>query len=559
MLCHLSIRHFAVVKSLDVDFNQGLIAVTGETGAGKSIAIDALGLCLGDRADASMVRPGADKAEIAATFCLDKNPRAQKWLAQHELDVDENECIIRRSISAEGRSKAFINGAPVPLALLRELGERLISIHGQHAHHLLLKPDVQRQTLDTFGQLQAMRDQVGDAYQHWHKLQQQFKQLQASNEQRQARQQLLTYQVQELDEFALQEFEFEELEAEFKRLSNSQALLEQSQRCVYELYAADEGNALSLIQASIHRLEELQDSDPVLKPIAEMLNDACIVVNEAANELRDYYERLEIDPMRIQQIEERYAQAMSLARKHQVQPEGLYAYHQALTVEFKALQTEQDSLDDMHNLLEMARSHYVQAAQKLSLARNKSAKQLSKAIEQRIQQMNMAKARVEIEVNYSEQHPLSAHGLDIIRLKVSTNPGLPLDTLDKVVSGGELSRIGLAIQVINAGHQDVPTLIFDEVDTGISGPTAAMVGQLLRELGQHNQVMCVTHLPQVAACAHHQMFVSKLSGKQSTETRIQNLGDEERIRELARLLAGDTVTESALANARELLGQHKAA
>lgn len=558
MLCHLSVRQFAVVKSLDIDFVAGMTAITGETGAGKSIAIDALGLCLGARADSAMVRPGADKAEITATFSVETNRAAMAWLSEHELDSD-TDCIVRRTVSAEGRSKAYINGTPVPVAQLKGIGALLLCIHGQHAHHQLLKPTYQRDTLDAFADNLKLRSAVKIAFKQWQQLHQQYLQLKDTQQQREARRQLLAYQVSELDEFGMTEFEFTELEAEFKRLSNSQALLEESQRCVYELYTGDEGNALSLIEASIERLCKLQESDPQLTPISQMLNEASIQVSEAATELRDYYERLEFDPMRIRQVEDRYAQAMELSRKHQVQPEQLYEHHQQLATEFAQLEKDQHSLDEMDQRLAMAESDYQQAALQLSNSRKKAAKSLGKEIELRIRRMNMDKAKVAINVEADATSSPSASGIDSVDFTVSTNPGLPLDSLDKVLSGGELSRIGLAIQVINAKHLAAPTLIFDEVDTGISGSTASMVGQLLREIGAHGQVMCVTHLPQVAAAAHQQMYVTKLSSKQTTETQIKSLNNEERIRELARLLAGDSLTESALANARELLGQSLAA
>jgi len=551
MLNHLSIRNFAVVKSLDLDLEHGMTAITGETGAGKSIAIDALSLCLGARAEANMVRPGEEKAEIVASFNI-QHSDAKSWLAQHELNNDD-ECIIRRLISAEGRSRAFINGVPAPLQQLKELGQYLISIHGQHAHQQLLKPEIQRQLLDDFASHPSLLTKVGDCH---HKLQQKqktLKQLQQSQQQREARKQLLAYQVEELDEFALAQDEFQQLETEHKRLSNSQALLEKSQLSFHQLYEAEEFNALAAIQTSCDRLEELQDSDPSLKPIIGILNEAAIQVDEAAQQIRDYVDSLEIDPLRMQQVEARYSMAMDLSRKHQVQPEQLYEHHQSLGQEYKGLQQDQDMLLELEQELSTLQHKYHEVALKLSKSRQKAATKLAEEIQQHIRSMNMQHARLSIEVQFEQQQVATAFGLDNIQFLIATNAGQHADVLDKVVSGGELSRIGLAIQVISSATQSIPTMIFDEVDVGISGPTASIVGQLLRKLGQQTQVLCVTHLPQVAARAHQQKFVTKFSDKNSTETHIISLSQQERIEELARLLAGDKLTDTAIANAKDLL------
>ncbi|MDN4501063.1 DNA repair protein RecN [Alteromonadaceae bacterium BrNp21-10] len=554
MLTHLCVRDFAIVKAIDIELHAGMTAITGETGAGKSIAIDALGLCLGDRAEASMVRPGADKAEITAIFSLSKLDNAKQWLQQQELgQADDEECIIRRVISNEGRSRAFINGSAVPLQSLKGLGAYLVSIHGQHAHQQLLKPTQQQQLLDNFAKHHELMADVKSHYQQLHSLSKQFSELQASQSQRQARRQLLEYQVTELNDFALMENEFTDLELEYKRLSNGQALLEQSQRSLYQLYTGDEVNALSLIQSSTERLLELQDNDPRLAPITALLSEASIQVSEAANELRAYLDDLEIDPLRMQQVEERYSLAMELARKHHIKPEQLHHQHQQLLTEFKTLQSEDDQLMQIQQQIDEARELYSHTAKALSESRQHSALQLAEQIQLKIRKMNMPDAQFAIEVNFDSEQKVSAIGQDVIRFTVSTNPGMALDTLEKVASGGELSRIGLAVQTISSATNAIPTMIFDEVDTGISGPTASVVGSLLRQLGENCQVMCVTHLPQVAARANNQLFVTKFSDSKTTETHILELNKNERINELARLLAGDTLTESAIANAKELL------
>ena len=555
MLAHLSISNFAVVKQLSVQLENGLTAITGETGAGKSIAIDALSLCLGERADANAVRKGSTKAEIIAHFSLSDNALAKAFLDEHELtsDEDENSCFIRRVISKEGRSKAFINGIPASLQQLKGLGQYLLAIHGQNTHLQLLKEDHQRELVDGYAKHGELLAQVTETYSIWRDKQRTLKTLKEQAQQREDRIQLLTYQVQELDEFAIEEGEFEELEIEHKRLSNGQSLLEQAQTSVYNLYENDEGNALSVIQSSIERLGELEAHDASLTPMIALLNDAAIQVEEAAGELRSYCDQLEIDPLRLQQVEARYAKAMELARKHSVMPEGLYQHHQELAAEFNSLAEQETLLGTLESEVEEARVTYLTATKGLSESRQRAAGKLSKDIEAQIRQMNMPHAKVDIQIQYDELKKPVSTGLDIVEFKVSTNPGQDADKLEKVVSGGELSRIGLAIQVIASDNHATPTMIFDEVDTGISGPTASIVGGLLRKLGKQSQVMCVTHLPQVAAQAHNQLFVTKLTDGESTETQMLPLTKQDRIDELARLLAGDKVTKSALANAKELL------
>ena len=554
MLVNLSIKNFAVVKQLSVNLESGMTAITGETGAGKSIAIDALSLCLGERADAGAVRKDAPKAEIVAHFNLKGHKAALAWLDEQELlDEDDDSCFVRRIISREGRSKAFINGTPVSLQQLKQFGQYLIAIHGQNTHLQLLKDDYQRKLVDQYAAHPALLSAVSDNYRLWKQKQSELKNLETQAQQRADRQQLLAYQVQELDEFAIEDGEFTELEIEHRRLSNGQTLLEQAQTSFYNLYENDEGNALSIIQNGLDRLSELEEHDSALTPIIALLNDASIQVEEAARELRSYCDDLEIDPLRLQQVESRYSKAMELARKHTVMPEELFGHHQALAAEFAGLEQDENRLEDLQHEVVEAKDAYRQACEALSASRQVASVKLAEAIQGQIRQMNMPHAVIDIAVDYQEDKTPVASGLDDVTFLVSTNPGQPADKLEKVVSGGELSRIGLAIQVLTSDKHATPTMIFDEVDTGISGPTAAIVGGLLRRLGKVSQVMCVTHLPQVAAQAHNQLFVTKFSDGSTTETQMLPLTKQDRIDELARLLAGDKVTESALANARELL------
>ena len=561
MLTRLNIKNFAIVKHLELNMASGFTAITGETGAGKSIALDAISLCLGERADANAVRVGAQKADITAQFTLEKHPRAQHWLEQHDmLDDDEpHVCFVRRVISAEGRSKAYINGHPVSLQQLKQFGVHIVRLQGQHSHLQLLKDDVQRSTLDSFGKHAALVAEVNEYYRQWRTLQTEMKALQGQAQQRLDRQQLLRYQVAELNEFSLQVNEFQELELEHKRLSHGQTLLEQAQTSFYYLYDNDEMNALSVIQQSLERLVALEEHDPSLSPIISMLNEASIQVEEASRELRHYCEHLEIDPLRLQQVEARYSRALELARKHAVLPEQLADYHAGLVQELASLDHDEHQLDNIQARLTEKQEAYFQAARQLSQARTHAAAALSSELETLVRQMNLPHARIAVAVSFDGDKAPTANGLDDIQFRVSTNPGQPLDCLDKVVSGGELSRIGLAVQVLVNEQENAPTLIFDEVDTGISGPTASIVGALLRQLGDKQQVVCVTHLPQVAARAHHQLFVAKHTDGETTETQMVVLSELDRVNELARLLAGDRVTEYALANARELLGVSLAA
>ncbi|MFQ3220912.1 MAG: DNA repair protein RecN (Recombination protein N), partial [Paraglaciecola sp.] len=373
MLTHLTIRNFAVVKSLDIDLAKGMTAVTGETGAGKSISVDALGLCLGDRAEAGLVRNGAAKAEICATFDVANLPVARQWLTENDMN-DENECLIRRVVSSEGRSKAYINGVPVALQQLKILGQFLLSIHGQHAHQQILKSENQRELLDNFAEHRPLLTKVAECYSQLQQKQKQYQQLLASQQQRADRRQLLAYQVSELDEFALGDGEFQELESEHKKLSNSQALLEQTQLSFYQLYEADDFNALSAVQHSLERLTELQQHDPALAPIVALLNEASIQIDEAAQELRAYTDQLEIDPMKMQQVEARYSQALELARKHQIKAEELYAFHQQLNQEFSQLESDDSLLEALKHELVQCEQYYYKSAEKLGVSRTLAAK-----------------------------------------------------------------------------------------------------------------------------------------------------------------------------------------
>jgi DNA repair protein RecN (Recombination protein N) len=551
MLAQLTISNFAIVRELDIDFHRGLTAITGETGAGKSIAIDALGLCLGSRADGSTVRLGAARADICARFTLADTPSAKQWLADNQLD-EGNDCLLRRTISADGRSRGFINGTPVPLSQLREVGHHLIQIHGQHAHQLLLKPEHQKQLLDAYADQPVLLSQMRQAYQNWHYSCRQLAQYQQQVTEREARRQLLQYHLKELNEFAPQAGEYEQIDEEYKRLANSGQLLSLSQSALCLLADGDDQNIMSLLYTAKNHLVELVELDSKMNDLIVMLDDASIQISEASDELRHYGERLEMDPNRLFELEQRLSRQMSLAKKHRVAAEELPELHRQLL-------EEQQMLDDHEmnqaELSETVNLHYLQAlniAEQLHDKRQFFADELTRLITESMQALSMPHGKFRIQVQFMPEH-LSQEGADRLEFQVTTNPGQPLQALAKVASGGELSRIALAIQVITAQKMETPALIFDEVDVGISGPTAAIVGKLLRQLGESTQVMCVTHLPQVAGCGHQHYYVSKETDGEVTETRMNRLDKKARLQELARLLGGSEVTRNTLANAKELL------
>jgi DNA repair protein RecN (Recombination protein N) len=555
MLVHIAIKNFTVVKHVELSIQQGLTAITGETGAGKSIALDALGLCLGQRAESNIVRQGAQRAEVVAHFDLNKLPKVKGWLHEEMLSQEDNpdECFIRRVVSNEGRSKAFINGIAVNLSQLKVLGAKLIHIHGQNDHHQFLKPDNQLSLLDGYAQHTKLQEATKASYTHYIDQAKTLKSLQQAQQQRLDRVSLLQYQVDELDAFAMAEGEFEALESDFKKLSSVQDLISLAEKSCYYLKDDEENNAVSLLNRALREIQDKLDTDSDLNAAYELLQSAVIQVQEAYSELSHYQSGLETDPEQLLAIEQRYAAALELARKHGIRPEKLFEIHLQLSNELKQLVQQEASLQDLESDAAKSYQDYQNASLALSQSRTKAAVKLSKDIAQSIQQMNLPHAIVDTQVLFDADRAPHAKGNDEIRIMVSVNPGQSPDIMEKVVSGGELARIGLAIQVIRSNDYSIPTMVFDEVDTGISGQTASIVGKLLNKLGAQSQVICVTHLPQVAAQAHNQLFVTKLTDGKTTETKVLELTKEERVNEIARLLAGDELTDTAIANAKDLL------
>jgi len=551
MLTHIHIRNFAIIDELDLDLADGMTALTGETGAGKSIVVDALGLALGDRADSAVVRHGAAKAEISASFDIAALPAARAWLDDNDLEA-EDECLLRRVIAHDGRSKIYINGSPSTLQLVRELGNHLVDIHGQHEHQSLLRRDLQRALLDDYAGNDTLRTQVAESYGRWKSLRTRLDSLTLAGDERQARVELLRFQVRELEALKLEADEYEQLSEEHARLAHAGRLLETAEQGYAALYDADEQSLHTLLGHQLHALAEAAGLDPALKEPLELVNSAQIQLREAADALRHYADALDLDPERLAFVDERLGLIHDLARKHRVRPEELGAHYQRLAEELAELDGQGYDIEALERDLASAESAYREAAEKLRASRIKAARELNKGVTEAMQGLGMEGGHFEIAVSPDEER-YAAHGLDEVEFQVSANPGQPIQALAKVASGGELSRISLAIQMIAARSVTVPTLIYDEVDTGIGGAVAEVVGRQLRRLGKDRQVLCVTHLPQVAAQAHHHLQVAKRKGRDSTQTRIETLRDSRRIEEIARMLGGVELTAQTLAHAEEMI------
>lgn len=553
MLVHLAVNNYAIVDHLELDFAAGMTAVSGETGAGKSIMLDALALTLGDRADSGTVRPGCDKADILASFDISAIPEARAWLSQRDLEPDEEQVILRRVITAEGRSRGYINGSPCPQQDLRQLGEMLIDIHSQHEHQSLLKTDTHRRLLDEYAGHSELAREVQLAAQRCRQTEQALQQASQSSDEQSARQQLLSYQLEELDNIGLQPGELAQLEQEQRQLANAEHIVFSCQQITDLCSESDNGSVLQSLNASLTRLDSISEHSQHLQEAYNLLASAQIQVEEAMGELNRYLDQFEADPARQQEVEERLSALYELARKHRIQPEQLSELQQQLHDELESFQQQGADIERLQDELQACRNHYQQLADKLSAARTRAASKLAKAVSNNIQQLGMPGGRIELQLLPLDAERYPPQGLENVEFLVSSNPGQPCKPLAKVASGGELSRISLAIQVITAQTSRTPTLVFDEVDVGIGGPTAEIVGQLLRQLGSRGQVITVTHLPQVAAQGHQHLFVRKEQSKQSTRTRIDSLQGQARVQEIARMLGGIDLTDESLAHARKLL------
>ncbi|MFI0474194.1 DNA repair protein RecN [Halomonas sp. HMF6819] len=549
MLTQLVIQDYAIVDRLELDLTDGMTAITGETGAGKSILLGALGLCLGERAEAGSVRHGRERTDLSASFDIARLPAAAEWLEARELSSQE--CLLRRVVTASGRSKAWINGQPATIADLKALGELLIQVHGQHAHQALMREETHLALLDDYAGLKGKRQALAETFKEWRAARARLKKRSEAGSEVEARRQLLRYQVEELDQLALGEGELEVLEEEQSTLAHAEETLRETQFAV-ECCESDDAGALSLLNQAHARLSALPGSDKgVLANTLAMLSDARIQVEEATGELARFASATELDPERLTWVDERLADVHRIARKHHVAPEELFALHQSLAREVAQLEASDEDIEALSSQVAEYRERYRQNARGLSEARQKAAGKLGKEVQQQLAFLAMGKARFEVAVS-SRETP-TQDGLDQVQFLISANPGQPARPLTKVASGGELSRISLAIQVAAASHSTIPSLVFDEVDVGISGATAEIVGQLLRRLGEKGQVMTVTHLPQVAAQAHQHLHIEKQAKRDSTLTHMALLDEKGRVSELARMLGGVKLSEQTLAHAREML------
>ena len=553
MLTQLTINNFAIVRHLVLELNEGMSVITGETGAGKSIGIDALGLCLGYRSESSMIRNGADKADITATFTMQPNSPAYLWLEQHELLDEDNphECILRRMINLEGRSKAFVNNRPLPVSQLRELGQYLIHLNGQHAPQLLLKNDYQLEVLNNYADLHTLLGEMATQYQRWKKLNKQVKNFHQQCQENEARKQLLQYQVEELDEFAIKEGEFEQLEEDQARLANSEQLTELSQEVLGYL-SENELNIDSMLYRAIRELESLSELDNKYHSSLEMLNEALIQVQEASSEISHLANNIEQDPELLNELDDRISKAMQLGRKHHVAPNEVWKLHQQLNQELQQLLDFEENEEQLIADEQQAHQQCIELSEQIYQKRVEAGRKLSEQVTAQIKQLAMENGEFFIDIQHNIEK-LSPTGADYVEFNLRSNLGQQAQPLAKIASGGELSRISLAVQVLTANKLSTPTIIFDEVDVGISGPTATVVGRLLRQLGKKCQVLCVTHLPQVASHGNHHFNVQKYVENNQTETQMSLLNSAERVNALARLLGGTQITDAVLANAQEML------
>lgn len=551
MLKHLNIRNFAIIDELELDFNSGLTALTGETGAGKSILLGALNLVLGDRADNDSIKQGCDYAEIVAEFDINKLSDVSSWLVSQELNADE-ECILRRRIAKDGRSRAYVNSTPVNLQIIRELAEMLIDIHGQHEHQSMMKSSVQRQLLDDAANHSSQIEVVSNLYITLKLVEDQLQHLQQTSVEKKDRLDLLRFQTQELDTLALEDNEYPTLNAQHKRMANAEKIQTTVAQAIH-LLSEDEGtNIQSSVSHIISSLAEVSELDKNLSSVSEMLTEALVQVDESVSALQSYSDSIDLDSSKLAKIEQRIQNILDLSRKHRVEPENLYELHEKLQKELDDIDHVDDRLSELSQEQSELENKYLKACKKLTASRKKAAKELDKSITQSMQTLGMTGGQFEITINAATTKR-SAYGLDQIEFTVTANAGQACKPISRVASGGELARISLAIQMIIANNSKIPSLIFDEVDSGVGGGIAEIVGQHLRTLGKSNQVICITHLPQVASQAHNHLRVEKQTVNKKTTSQVVPLNDEQRQQEIARMLSGVEITEQSLAHAGEMI------
>ena len=552
MLKALTIQDLAVVRHLDVEFENGLTILTGETGAGKSILIEALGLALGDRADSSMVRAAAERASVSATFDIASNDDLKSLLRDNDLE-DGGECILRRVMNADGRSRAFCNASPIPVQLLKQIGEFLVDIHGQHAHQSLLRRPTQRDLLDEFGRCDKQVVAVEQAYHCWRDIGHQIEQLSRGAEDVPSRIDLLQFQAKEIEVLKISTETLAELEAEHRRIGHAARLIEGYDSAENHAFNS-EGSALAGTVKAAGVLRELSVIDDDLIGVVELLDLATINLEEAEHEFSRLRANIETDPRRLQEIDSQLGAIQDIARKHRCEPKEIPERLTAIRLELEDLGHREEKIRQLNTELGLALSAYTEAAKDLHKSRTRAAKKMGGEITSHLRELGIPHGEFSVQVDAIDGPP-SAHGDDDIEFLVTANPDSPVKPLKKVASGGELSRISLALQVATSGSSGIPVLVFDEVDTGVGGATAEVVSEYLRRLADQRQILCITHLPQVASAGDHHFSIGKIVAGGITETTISDLEPDQRIEEVARMLGGQRVTDKAREHARELLAQ----
>jgi DNA repair protein RecN (Recombination protein N) len=553
MLVQLSIRDLAIVERLDLEFGPGATVLTGETGAGKSILVDALGLAAGGRASSALVRPGCERADVTAVFEVGGLPAVLKILKDLETDDPEAQCVLRRIVGADGRSRAFVNGTPVSAGTLRMLGDRLVDIHGQHSHHALLRRNEQRRLLDAYANHDQLLENVESLHAQLVEFQRQIEAEQADGEDPSSRLDYLRFQVKELDSLNLSAGALAAINEEHARLAHAGELQQASQDALAALDDEDAACARAALAVAVRAVARIEGLDSSMAGARQLLEQATIEIDEASAQIRRYRERLDADPERLEAVERRLSSIHDFARKHRVDPVDLPALAERLRAEVDSLEGRGDRLVALEKHRDEVLKRFREAAGRLSESRRKAAAALSRAVTENLARLGMTGARFDIQLESDPTRESAAFGVDRIEFRVAANPGLPMQPVASTASGGELSRISLAIQVIDVSATGIPSVILDEVDVGIGGRHADVVGRMLRTMSQNRQILCVTHQPQVASCATHHLRILKNASAGSTTTSAEYLHGEQRVEEIARMLGGAEVTRQTVAHAREMI------
>ena len=551
MLLSITINNYTLVDTLEIEFSRGTTAITGETGAGKSLILDALSMALGDRADTGTIRQGKDRAQISASFDVSTLSDAKQWLDANDY-TDDDECILRRSYNTEGRSRGYINGQACTMQQLQQLGDLLVDLHSQHEHQSLLRRNTHRNLLDEFTGCHSLAQKVEQCFQQWHVASKQLNSIAERSEELLARKELLEFQADELQSLNLQPDYLKDLEAEQQNLANAEQIIHDSQQLLALCDQQESFNLRAGFSQSLSILAQLKHKPEALQEAEQLLQAGLIQVDEAIHSIEQHIDLFEANPVRLKQIEDELGVIFQLARKHRIESHELADKLTEIQTELKALTAGDQSLEGLQQQLDQLATEYTTLAKDLSKARTDGAVRMSAQINQQLQQLSMEGAELLVQLTPLEENNFKSYGLEEIELVIATNPGQPHKPLAKIASGGELSRVSLAIQVVAAANSSIPTLVFDEVDVGIGGSTADIVGKLLKQLGEQGQVISVTHQPQVAAHAHQHYLVSKITADTRAESRIIAMNKSQRIEELARMLGGAKVTDQTLSHANEL-------